>query len=57
MRAQMPVRDTADGKLIVRITDAEQMCDQAKRFMNKRLIGNFGYRIRIGLPEEKSAGV
>ena len=40
MRAQMPVRDTADGKLIVRITDAEQMCDQAKRFMNKRLMSH-----------------
>ena len=33
----MPVRDNADVKLIVRITDAEQMRDQAKRFMNKRL--------------------
>ena len=34
----MPVRDSADVQLIIRITDAEQMRDQAKRFMNKRLI-------------------
>ena len=34
----MPVRDTADIKLIIRITDAEHMRDQAKRFMNKRLM-------------------
>ena len=34
----MPVRDTSDIKLIIRITDAEQMRDQAKRFMNKRLM-------------------
>ena len=33
----MPVRDNVDVKLIVRITDAEQMHDQSKRFMNKRL--------------------
>ena len=34
----MPVRDTADIRLIIRITDAEHMRDQAKRFMNKRLM-------------------
>ena len=34
----MPVRDTANVKLIIRITDAEQMSDQAKKFMNKRLM-------------------
>ena len=34
----MPVRDTADIKFIIKITDAEQMRDQAKRFMNKRLM-------------------
>ena len=34
----MPVRDTANIKLIIRITDSEQMSDQAKKFMNKRLM-------------------
>ena len=34
----MPVRETSGGKLIIRITDADQMSDQAKRFMNKRLM-------------------
>ncbi|MDC1263238.1 hypothetical protein N8015_04100 [Planktomarina temperata] len=34
----MPVRETGGGKLIIRITDADQMSDQAKRFMNKRLM-------------------
>ena len=34
----MPVRETSGGKLIIRITDANQMSDQAKRFMNKRLM-------------------
>ena len=34
----MPVRETGGGKLIIRITDADLMSDQAKRFMNKRLM-------------------
>ena len=35
---QMPVRETGGGKLIIRMTDADLMSDQAKRFMNKRLM-------------------
>ncbi len=34
----MPVRETSGGKLIIRMTDADLMSDQAKRFMNKRLM-------------------
>ena len=34
----MPVEETSGDKLIIRMTDADDLSDQAKKFMNKRLM-------------------